>query len=96
MAEIFIKIKILDRTYSLKVEDPQQEALLRKAGKELESRLNIKREKLGVTDKQDLLAMIAFDSTVNEILKENQTKALCSDISQMDKEVSELLNKAPE
>ncbi len=72
MNDFFIKIKIADRTYSLKIK-PEEEAILRKAAKAIESKLKLRKEQMRIQDKQDLLAMVAFDAEV-EKLKELEKK----------------------
>ncbi len=90
MNDIFINIKISDRTYSLKI-NPKDEAILRKAGKVIEQKIQDRREKLGVKDKQDLLAMITFD-TVVESLKNNELhNKLTSKLELIDRELSEAI-----
>lgn len=72
MNDFFIKIKIADRTYSLKIK-PEEEAILRQAAKEIEHKLKLRKEQMRVNDKQDLLAMVAFDAEVEKLkeLKRN-------------------------
>ena len=66
MNELSIKIKIGDREYPMKV-DANQEEILRKAGKLINERIKSYKDQLGIDDKQDLLAMVAFDSIVEQI-----------------------------
>ncbi|HHL52173.1 MAG TPA: cell division protein ZapA [Flammeovirgaceae bacterium] len=72
MDKLSIKIKIADREYPMKV-DPRDEENIRKAGKIINERLRSYRERFGIDDKQDLLAMVAFDSTVDKLKIEGQT-----------------------
>lgn len=53
----------------------EEEERLRIAGRMLNERLRTLREEFGIDDKQDLLAMIAFDMLA-EKLKEEETKDL--------------------
>jgi cell division protein ZapA len=67
MAEILsIKIKIGDREYPMQTE-AMMESKLRLAGKLLNEKLLKYTKHLGVMDKQDLLAMTAFDCMVELI-----------------------------
>ncbi|MCG8476925.1 MAG: cell division protein ZapA [Cytophagales bacterium] len=63
MGELSIKIKIADREYPMKVK-PEDEEVLRSAGKVLNDRIKELRNTFRIDDRQDLLAMVAFDSMV--------------------------------
>lgn len=82
MEELSIKIKIADREYPMKVK-PEDEERVRKAGKAINERMRTYREQFGIDDKQDLLAMVAFDSLIDkmEVDEKNQN----SDESVIDK-----------
>lgn len=69
MDELSIKIKIADREYPMKVrmEDEQR---VRTAGKIINDRIRSYREQFGIDDKQDLMAMVAFDSLVDKLQSE--------------------------
>ena len=69
MDELSIKIKIADREYPMKVriEDEQR---VRTAGKIINDRIRSYREQFGIDDKQDLLAMVAFDCLVDKLQNE--------------------------
>ncbi len=54
-----IKIRIADRFYPLTVE-PNEEEILRKAGKEINEKVQLFEKKYAVQDKQDALAMAAL------------------------------------
>lgn len=69
-----IKIKIADREYPMKVK-PEEEARVRMAGKLINERLSSYREQFGIDDKEDLLAMVAFDSTVARLKNEEENSA---------------------
>jgi cell division protein ZapA len=66
MEELAIKIKIGDREYPMRVH-PADEACVRKAGKHLNHQIKNYKEQFGIADKQDLLAMIAFDCLVENL-----------------------------
>ena len=67
-----IKIKIGDRDYPMKVK-PEDEERVRKASKVINEKLKSYREQFGIDDKQDLLAMVAFDSVVAKMTVEDNT-----------------------
>jgi len=71
MEKLSIKIKIYDREYPMKVY-PEEEEKIRKAGKIVNEKIKIYREKFGIDDKQDLLAMVAFDSIVDRMEVEGE------------------------
>ena len=73
MDNLSIKIKIADREYPMKVK-PADEEKVRNAGKLISERLRSYREQFGIDDKQDLLAMVAFDSVVDKLEMEKQEK----------------------
>ena len=66
MTELSIKIKIADREYPMRV-SPEEEERLRSAGKFLNERLKMFREQFGITDKQDLLAMVALETAADRM-----------------------------
>ena len=71
--KLSIKVKISDREYPMKV-DADDEENIRKAGKIINERIKVYREKFGIDDKQDLLAMVAFDSMVDKLSNESLHK----------------------
>jgi len=71
MEKLSIKIKISDREYPMRVY-PEDEERIRKAGKFVNEKIRIYREKFGIDDKQDLLAMVAFDCIVEKMETEGQ------------------------
>ena len=66
MAELSIKIKLAGREYPMKVKSEDEERI-RRAGKELEEKIKTYRDQFGIDDKQDLLAMVAFDSYMEKL-----------------------------
>lgn len=66
MKELSIKIKIADREYPMKV-DANDEELIRVAGKKINEKLKLYRDQFGIDDKQDLLAMVAFDNLFEKL-----------------------------
>jgi cell division protein ZapA len=78
MDTLSIKIKIGDREYPMKVK-VEDEAKIRRAGKLINEKLKKYREEFGLDDRQDLLAMVAFDCMVetmelNEMSSEDSEK----------------------
>ena len=69
MGELSIKIKIADREYPMKV-DSEDEERIRLAGKKINEKIKLYRDQFGIDDKQDLLAMVAFDSLYEKIQSE--------------------------
>ena len=70
MDKLSIKIKIADREYPMKVE-PEEEERIRKAGKIVNEKIKLFKSQFGIDDKQDLLAMVAFDALVERLKTES-------------------------
>lgn len=64
-----VKIKIADREYPMKVK-PEEEQRVRAAGKFINDQLKMYQSKFGIDDKEDLLAMVAFDSMIAKLKSE--------------------------
>lgn len=69
MGNLSIRIKIGDREYPLKANALEEERL-RKAGKIINEKIKTFRDKFGIDNMQDLLAMVAFDCQVNTMKAE--------------------------
>ena len=69
MEELSIKIKIAGREYPMKV-DSEDEERIRLAGKKINEKIKLYRDQFGIDDKQDLLAMVAFDSLYEKLQAE--------------------------
>ncbi|MCF6352942.1 MAG: cell division protein ZapA [Cyclobacteriaceae bacterium] len=69
MNKLSIKIKIADREYPMKV-SPEEEERIRKAGKIVNEKIKLFKSQFGIDDKQDLLAMVAFDALVERLKTE--------------------------
>lgn len=94
MDTLSIKIKIGDRDYPMKVR-VEDEARIRRAGKLINDRLKRYREEFGLDDRQDLLAMVAFDCMVetmelSEMSSEDSDK-ITSTIQQINDSLSSVL-----
>ena len=74
MEKLSIKIKIGDREYPMKVLAHEEERI-RKAGKIINEKIKYYREKFGIDEQQDLLAMVAFDNVVDHMEAEGQTNS---------------------
>lgn len=70
MGDLSVKIKICDREYPMRV-SPDEEARIRKAGKLINERIKSYRDQFGIDDKQDLLAMVAFDCLIESLSSGN-------------------------
>ena len=66
MEDLSIKIKIADREYPMKVKLTDEERV-RMAGKLINEKIKSYREHFGIDDKQDLLAMVAFDCLIDKM-----------------------------
>ena len=80
MGELAIKIKIGEREYPMRV-DASEEEKLRIAGKLINEKLKSFKEAFGIDDRQDLLAMVAFDCMVEKIKAEATQQQLSVRIS---------------
>ncbi|HTH57883.1 MAG TPA: cell division protein ZapA [Cyclobacteriaceae bacterium] len=93
MDELSIKIKIAEREYPMKVKRSDEERM-RVAGKLVNEKLKNYREKFGIDDKQDLLAMVAFDCLVEKMAdQENQhsiDQTVVEKIQQLNQLVSQI------
>ena len=64
MSEFSISITVADRPYKLVI-DKDYEELFRRAAKLIDSRIKTYSNNYAYKDKQDLLAMVALDNTIN-------------------------------
>ncbi len=94
MGTLSIRIKIGDRDYPMKVR-AEDEARIRRAGKLINDRLKRYREEFGLDDRQDLLAMVAFDCMVETMeVSEMSSEAIekvTSTIQQINDSLSSVL-----
>ncbi|MFZ2907134.1 MAG: cell division protein ZapA [Cyclobacteriaceae bacterium] len=75
MEELSIKIKIAEREYPMKVKRDDEERV-RTASRLINEKLKSYKEQFGIDDKQDLLAMVAFDSLVEKMASEETHQAI--------------------
>lgn len=93
MSEISIKIKIGERIYPMKVKE-EDEARIREASKIINDRIAKYMNKFGIGDKQDLLAMVAFDCLIEKSsVEKNQNNKIYIDrleslMARMDGEIA--------
>ena len=93
MDKLSIKIKISDREYPMRV-DPADEEMIRKAGKLINERIKSYHEKFGIDDKQDLLAMVAFDSTVDKMRAASAAENTDESVLEKAKQLNNLLSQS--
>ncbi|MFN6947009.1 MAG: cell division protein ZapA [Cytophagaceae bacterium] len=95
MEVLSIKIKIGDREYPMRV-DATEEEKIRLAGKLINESLKRYKDQFGINDKQDLLAMVAFDSIVDRMKHESsgagQTEYIYSKIDHLEKLITNTLS----
>jgi cell division protein ZapA (FtsZ GTPase activity inhibitor) len=94
METLSIRLKIGDREYPMKVKT-EDEAKIRQAGKLINDKIKRYREEFGLDDRQDLLAMVAFDCLVesmevNAVINED-SDSIHSKVVQINKLLSSLL-----
>lgn len=72
----------------------EEEERIRAAGKLLNERLRFFQEQFGIQDKQDLLAMVAFETVVDKMKLEEEKASQASQLSQQLHILDELLSSA--
>ena len=72
MEELAVNIRICDRVYPMKVQTTD-EARVRAAGKLLNEQVKAYTNQFGIHDKQDLLAMVAFDCLIDTLKAKDGT-----------------------
>ena len=60
MSELSIKLRIGNREYPMRIKAEDEERI-RRAGRILNEKAQTYKERFGIDDQQDLLAMVAFD-----------------------------------
>ena len=93
MEELSIKIKIADREYPMKVKRHEEERV-RAAGKLINEKLKSYREQFGLDDKQDLLAMTAFDCLVEKLASDESTHAIDASVVEKVTHLNQLVSQA--
>lgn len=67
--EVQIRVTIADKEYPMRVAQDEEE-IVRKAAKIVNDSMAAYRDRYGIKDKQDLLAMVAFDSLIEKLMVE--------------------------
>lgn len=93
MTELSIRLKIGDREYPMKV-SAEDEEKIRKAGKIINERIRAYRNRFGINDKQDLLAMVAFDCVVEQMNNELPETETDPTVSSKIDQLNSLINGA--
>ena len=93
MAQLSVKIKIGDREYPMKI-DASEEVRVRSAGKLINEKIKQYSANFGIHDKQDLLAMIAFEVMVEQLTIAEESEASNDGASDVLVEFDELLSSA--
>lgn len=93
MAELSIKIKIGDREYPMKVSDADEQKV-RRAGKLINERMRTYSAKFGLHDKQDLLAMVAFDCLVDTLDSDGPSTVLHDTVDSKIDQLNTMINQA--
>ena len=70
MSELSIKLRIGNREYPMRIRVEDEERI-RRAGRILNEKAQTYKERFGIDDQQDLLAMVAFDCQ-NEKMKDDE------------------------
>lgn len=93
MEELSIKIKIADREYPMKVKRSDEERI-RMAGKLINEKLRSYREQFGIEDKQDLLAMVAFDCLIDKMAVEETHHAIDQTVFEKVTQLNNLISQS--
>jgi cell division protein ZapA len=92
MDELSIKIKIADREYPMKVKRTDEERM-RVAGKLVNEKLKNYRDKFGIDDKQDLLAMVAFDCLVEKMADQDNQHSIDQTVVEKIQQLNQLISQ---
>ncbi|WP_347157993.1 cell division protein ZapA [Pontibacter chitinilyticus] len=93
MSELSIKIRIAEREYPMRVKEEEEERL-RVVGKLLNERLRFFKDQFGIQEKQDLLAMVAFETMVDKLRLEDEKNDHQTSLDQKLHLLDELLTSA--
>jgi cell division protein ZapA len=93
MEDLSIKIKIADREYPMKVKLSDEERV-RMAGRLINEKLKSYREQFGIEDKQDLLAMVAFDCLVDKMAAEENHQVIDQTVFEKVNHLSHLVSQS--
>ena len=73
---------------------PKEEQRVRHASKQINEKLRAYREQLGIDDKEDLLAMVAFDCLVSLMKNEEQSTEMDSNTENRLNQLEHLISEA--
>ena len=73
---------------------PEEEQRVRNASKQINEKLRTYREQFGIDDKEDLLAMVAFDCLVSLMKNEEQSTAIDSNTEDRLNQLEHLISEA--
>ncbi|MGY6520402.1 MAG: cell division protein ZapA [Mongoliitalea sp.] len=94
METLSIRIKIGDREYPMKVK-AEDEAKIRHAGKLINDKIKRYRDEFGLDDRQDLLAMVAFDAVVESmeqnLINSEDSELIKSNVERINQQLESLL-----
>ena len=93
MGELAIKIRIAEREYPMRVKEEEEERL-RVVGKLLNERIRFFKDQFGIQDKQDLLAMVAFETMVEKLKMEEEKNSHLASVGQQLSVLDDLLSSA--
>lgn len=93
MEELSIKIKIADREYPMKVKKADEERI-RMAGKLINEKVRSYREQFGIEDKQDLLAMVAFDCMIDKMAVEENHQDIDQTVFEKVNQLNNLISQS--
>jgi len=93
MGELAIKIRIAEREYPMRVKE-EEEARLRVVGKVLNERIRFFKDQFGIQEKQDLLAMVAFETMVEKLKLEDDKEEHLAKVGQQLNVLDDLLSAA--
>lgn len=93
MDELSIKLKIADREYPMKVKRADEERV-RMASKLINEKLRSYKEQFGIDDKQDLLAMVAFDCLVDKMAVEESHQIIDQTVFEKVSQLNQLVSQS--
>ena len=80
MGLVSVKINIADREYTLKV-DSEDESLVQQASELLNRQIREQKEKMKISDRQDLLSFVAFDCIYEKLVSEKMLLELSQKVA---------------
>lgn len=93
MDELSIKIRIAEREYPMKVKRDDEERV-RTASRVINEKLKSYKDQFGIDDKQDLLAMVAFDSLVEKMTAEESRQGIDQTVLEKVSHLNQLVSQS--